>query len=429
MPETRRAWAMIAILSLLFVVSMVDRFALGLLVEPLKADLGISDVQIGLLFGSAFAIFYGAISIPVARLADRGNRVRLIVSAVLIWSACTILSGFATSFVMLLVLRIGLAVGEAALAPAVYSLIGDAMPPERRTLAGAIFNAFGMAGASGAYILTAGAISLIGSMQSEGFLAGFKLWQAVFLVVGAPGVLLAIIFAIVSKEPARIIGNGPVEAPTLLAVLKHARLQGWLYLGLFVGFGCVQLATNAFLAWAPTYMSRAFGMSIVEAGGMYGTSNLIAFVSGSLIIPTIGVWLGRRRQDAVVLIGVVCAAISGIFCVAAVLQSTPVAFVICAFIGLFFSVGGASFAIASLHMFVPPRMRATMVALMLICLTTLALGVAPPLAGGIAAYFGEDEFALGIGMGSVAAIGSSLAIVMLLAARPRLMRTRSFHEG
>lgn len=415
---------MIAILSLLFVVSMVDRFALGLLVEPLKADLGISDVQLGLLFGSAFALFYGAISIPVARLADRGNRVRLIFAAVIIWSACTIMSGFATSFMMLLVLRIGLALGEAALAPAVYSLIGDAMPAERRTLAGAIFNAFGMAGASGAYILTSGAISLIGSVQADGFLSDFRLWQAVFLIVGTPGILLAIIFILVAREPARIISDGPVEAPSLVAVLRYARSQGWLYLGLFVGFGCVQLATNAFLAWAPTYLSRAFDMSIIEAGQLYGTFNLIAFVSGSLIIPAIGVWLSRRRDDAVVLIGVVCAVVSGLFCVAAILQPAPMGFLVCAFVGLFFSVGGASFAIASLHLFVPPRMRATMVAMMLICLTTLALGVAPPLTGAIATIFGTDRFALGLGMGGVAAMGAVLAIVMLLISRPAVLRYR-----
>lgn len=417
-----RAWAMIGVLSALFVVSMVDRFALGLLVEPLKRDLGVSDVQLGLLFGSAFAIFYGAITIPLARLADRGNRLQLIFFAVILWSACTILSGFATSFLMLVLLRIGLAVGEAALTPATYSLIGDALPPNRRTIGGAIFNAFGMAGASGAYMIGSAAISFTHAVQHAGHFVDFREWQAVFIIIGLPGLVLALILAAVGREPARTAAAHEVGAATFGDVVRYARSQGWLYPGLFLGAGCTVLGTNGFLAWTPTYLSRAYGMSIIDAGRVFGSYNFITFIAASIIVPFIGAWIGRRRPDGVILVGVACAALSTIFCVTAVLQPSPSLFLVCTFAGLFFAVGGASNAISSIHMFTPSRMRATLTALMLICLTTIALGVAPPLAGLLSSQFGSGKAALGVGLGLVAAFGGSMAVLLLFAARKRVLR-------
>lgn len=256
LPSNGRPWTMVVILSLLFVVSMVDRFALGMLVEPIKRDLGVTDVQLGLLFGSAFAIFFGVVTIPMARLADRRNRVRLIILAALTWSTCTMLSSMATSFAVLLVLRVGLAIGEAALTPAAYSLIGDALPPHRRTLGGAVFNAFGMAGAAGAYIMTAGVIEVTHNLQAAGYLSDFRIWQAVLIIIGAPGAVLILLFVLMVREPPRTAQPDHIEARSLADVLRYAWSQGWLYIGLFLGFGCIQLATNGFLAWAPNPRER-----------------------------------------------------------------------------------------------------------------------------------------------------------------------------
>lgn len=416
-----RAWTMLAALSLLFVVSMVDRFALGLLVQPLQHDLGVSDVQLGFLFGSTFAILYGAITFPLARWADRGNRVWLIFFAVVLWAASTILSGFATSFAMLVVLRIGLAVGEAALVPAVFSLIGDLLPKNRRTFGAALFNAFGMAGAAGAYLIGSLAIGFTYAIQANGHFVDFRIWQAVFILVGLPGLLLALVFASVAKEPVRATTASDIEAASFGDVLRYARGQGWLYPGLFLGAGCLQWGTNGFLAWSPTYLSRAFGLSIVEAGRLFGVTNLIAFIGGSLVIPLIGGWIGRSRRDGVILVTATCALLSSLFCVAAVLQPSPFGFLLCAFVGLFSAVGGASHVIASVHMLTPAGMRATFIAALLICLTTIALGVAPPAVGALSSHFGSGKGALGVGLGIVSAVGGSIAIALLLRARARIL--------
>ncbi|HJQ16092.1 MAG TPA: MFS transporter [Allosphingosinicella sp.] len=424
-----RAWSMILILSALSIVSFLDRFALGLLVQPLKQDLGVSDVQIGLLFGSAFALFYGAITLPLARLADRGNRVRLIVVAAVCWSACTILSGFATSFLMLVLLRVGLAVGEAALTPSTFSLIGDLLPPNRRTFGGTVYNGLGMAGASGAYIIGSATIGLVYWIQKDGYFVDLRVWQAVFIITGLPGLLLAAILVTVGREPARVAAAVHVEAASFRDVLRYVKTQGWLYAGLFLGAGFIQLGTNAFLAWAPTYLSRAYGMPIVDAGLTYGLYNLIAFVTGSLVVPLVGVWVGRYRRDGVVLIGAVCAVLHLVFCVAAVLQSSPSAFLFFTFIGMMLSVGGASNVLVSIHMFTPPRMRATLTAAITICLTTITLGLGPPLAAALSDRFGSGPDALGVGMGLVAALGGSIAILLFCAARKRVLLYLAMSEG
>ena len=412
---------MIAVLSVLFVMSMVDRFALGLLVEPLKRDLAVSDVQLGLLFGSAFALFYGLITIPLARWADHGNRIRLIIAAVVLWSACTILSGFATSFLMLLILRIGLAVGEAALVPATYSLIADALPPDRRTFGGAIFNSFGMAGASSAYLIGSVAISLANAAQGAGYVPGLREWQAVFIIIGLPGILLILAFAAFAREPGRAVAPDAAETTNSFADVVHfMRSQGWLYPGVFIGAGCLVLGTNGFLAWTPAYLSRAHGLPVVDAGRLFGMYNLITFVAASILVPFIGVWFSRYRSDAIVLVGMTCALLSSLLCVVAVLQPSRSLFLLYAFAGMFFAVGGASNTISSFHKLAPAPMRATLTSMLLIFLTTVALGLAPPLVGGLSSQLASGKAALGVGLGLVSAVGGAASFLLFWAARKRV---------
>src|SRR5690606_10306357 len=137
---------MLVLLCGLYILSLIDRMALSLFVAPLKADLAVTDFQLGLLFGTVFALVYCASGVWLARLADRGNRKRLIVAGVTLWSASTILSAFAADFTMLVVCRMGLAVGEAVLVPCAYSLLADIFPKRRRVLATSIFVAIGAAG-------------------------------------------------------------------------------------------------------------------------------------------------------------------------------------------------------------------------------------------------------------------------------------------
>lgn len=413
----RRAWWTVAILSLLYIVSFVDRFILGLLVAPLKADLGITDVQFGLLFGSAFAIFYGVLGIPLARLADLGNRKWLIVGGVVLWSLSTIASGFATSFAMLVLLRVGLSIGEAALTPATYSLIGDMLPPSKQSLAATIYNACGMLGASSAYVVGSLMIGWSSAIGPGGF-GDFRVWQVVFFAVGAPGILLALLFVLFVREPLRTPDAG-VSGESLAHVVRFMRNKGWLYAGLFLGAGAAQLTTSAFLAWGPTYMSRSFAMSIADAGREYGLYNILALVGGTLIVPLISREVSKHRGDGLILVSVASVGIGAVLCGMATLQPTPNAFLACAMTGLFLTMGGANNVLASMHLIAPPAMRATMTALILICLTTLSLGIAPPLTAYLARMF-AGEGALGVGLALMTVIGATCSIALMLKARPAL---------
>ncbi len=399
---TLRVWSMVAILSILYVVSFVDRFVLGLLVGPLKTDLGVSDMQIGFLFGTAFAVFYGIVGIPVARLADRGDRRRLILAGVVLWSCCTILSGFSSTFLALVLLRIGLAVGEAVLTPATYSLIGDLLPKERRGLAASIYNACGMVGASGAYVVAALAIGWIYAVEPSGELAGMKLWQVVFVMVGMPGLVLAVLFALVAREPARKTTAGSDGVPGLRAVMRYATGNARLYFALFMGAGCLQIMTNAYMAWGPTFLSRSFGMPVAEAGRTYGLFNMLALVGGTILVPM----LTRRlkRPDALPLVSAGCGIVGGAFCLVAPLQTTSTGFLVMAWAGLFLAGGGGNNVLAAIHAIVPRPMQATMTALLLICMSTLALGVGPL----AAAFFAG----LADGAGNPLAVGLMLVCVM-----------------
>lgn len=410
-----RAWSMVAILSFLYIVSFVDRFVLGLLVGPLKADLGVSDLQIGFLFGTAFAVFYGIVGIPVARLADRGDRRRLILAGVVLWSCCTILSGFSSTFAMLVLLRIGLAVGEAVLTPATYSLIGDVLPPERQGLAASIYNACGMFGASGAYIVAAFAIGWIYAIEPSGELGGLRLWQVIFIIVGVPGLVLAALFALVAREPARRATARAGSAITLRDVWRHATSHSRLYFALFLGAGCLQIMTNAYLAWGPTFLLRTYGMPLAEAGRTYGLFNMLALVGGTILVPM----LTRRlkRPDALPVVSAACGVAGGLFLLAAPVQSTPTGFLVLAWAGLFLAGGGGNNVLAAIHSIVPSTMQATMTALLLICMSTLALGVGPLAAAFFAGLAEGAGNPLALGLMAVCAIAGLTGVMLFAVAR------------
>ena len=131
-PAPRAAWGMVALLTLAYLFSYIDRTVLGLLVQPIKADFALSDAQIGLLLGPAFAVFYATMGLPLGWLVDRKSRTRLIAAGVVIWSLATAASGLARSFTQLFLVRMTVGVGEAVLSPAAFSIIGDSFPPERR---------------------------------------------------------------------------------------------------------------------------------------------------------------------------------------------------------------------------------------------------------------------------------------------------------
>ncbi len=404
------AWWAVALLGLLYVLSFVDRVILALLVAPLKADLGVSDLQLSLLFGPAFAVFYALLGLPIARLADHGDRRKLIIAGVMLWGAATVASGFVGTFWLLLALRIGLAMGEAALTPAAYSMIGDLFPPERRALAASIYSATGMAGASGAYILGAAVVQAVDSAALAGHALPLASWQLVLVIVGAPSLLVGLVFALTVREPPRT--QAEQGAPGAREIATYLRARARLFGGLFLGAGLTQAVGYAYSAWGPELLRRQFDLTIQQAGYAFGLTGLLAGFGGTLAAPRLTRILERRgRRDAVALGSMACVAVGGSLAVAAPLQSSAIAFLAIHAASAFCLVGAANNVVVALQSLAPGRMRATFVALLLMCITLLGLGIGPPAAAAISAALDPEGQAL----------GSALAILAPAVGLPALL--------
>ncbi|MEN8182603.1 MAG: MFS transporter [Myxococcota bacterium] len=275
-----RAYAnyVLGVLLLVYVMNFVDRQVLAILLEDIKRDLQVSDTALGLLSGLAFALFYTLAGIPIARWADRGSR-RLIISLGLaVWSGMTALSGLTQSFAQLALARVGVGVGEAAGSPPSHSLISDYFPPERRATALSIY-------AMGIYL---------GVML--GYLAGGWLnqafdWRTAFIVVGLPGIPLALLVRFTVREPPRGLSeHGPVDTRSLeLAEVARFLLARRSFVLLVLAASCQSLTGYAMLAWGPAFLGRVHGMQSGEIGLWVG---LITGLGGGL-----GAYLGGRLTD------------------------------------------------------------------------------------------------------------------------------------
>jgi MFS family permease len=297
-PATRltRAYVTLAVLVAAYIISLVDRQVMSLMVAPIRQTLQISDVQIGLLQGLSFALFYCLLGLPLGRLADRSSRRILIATGMAFWSAATIACAFAHSFGTLFIARMCVGIGEAALAPAAYSLLADIFPDKRLVRANALFSMGAMLGGALA-LLVGGAALDYAAKVGEHILGGeFKPWQLVFIAVGLPGILLTLILLLVVKEPKRL-DDSPLPS------LRQAGAQIWALrehlVPLYTCSTLLSIVVFANLGWLPTHFIRAYHMTASETGVGLGIALMAGSVAGACVGPTLTGWLLRKGyQDA-----------------------------------------------------------------------------------------------------------------------------------
>jgi MFS family permease len=276
-PPRVYAWCVLAILIGTAVLSYTDRQVLSLLVDPVRHDLGISDTQVSLLLGTAFAVIYGLAGIPFGLLADRASRRNLICAGVLVWSVGTVGCGYAHSFAQLFVARIVVGLGESALSPAAISLISDYFPPARRGMVVGCFLS-GIAIGNGAAILIGGGVLHLvesGALAATP-LAAFAAWRMVRLLIGAPGFLWALLILAIREPERRVSAGGagagaPLRRAALLAVAP-----------VYFVVASASLVDNAVGAWAPTLLIRGFGRDPAQVGVQLGLLLTIGFGGGVL---------------------------------------------------------------------------------------------------------------------------------------------------
>jgi MFS family permease len=289
-PRRGYAWTVVAILIATAVLSYTDRQVLSLLVDPIRADLGISDTEISLLLGTAFAVVYGVAGIPLGYLADRTSRRNLIFAGVLVWSIGTLACGLSRSFAQLFAGRLVVGLGEAVLSPAAISLISDYFPPSRRGTAVGCFLS-GIAMGIGASILIGGGVLhlvQVGALADTPFAAQAP-WRLVLLLIGTPGLLWS--FAILAiREPVRRGIEPPLAAASRVGGSGRHSTRWTRVIPIYLVVGIASLVDNAVGAWAPTLLTRDFHMDRAQVGVELGILLTAAFGGGVLA----GGWLADR---------------------------------------------------------------------------------------------------------------------------------------
>jgi len=381
-PPAGRSWYLVVLLTIAYVVSFVDRSILGLLIEPIKADLELSETQIGLVLGPAFAIFYATMGLPLGYLADRKRRTWIVAAGIALWSAATAFSGMARSFVQLFLARMAVGVGEATLSPCAMSLISDSFPDERRGKPIALYSSAISLGSGLAALLGAGVLVWAKSNDGAVFpgVGEVAPWQFAFLVVGVPGLLLALLFLFI-PEPKRILEGGEAVKSHLGHMLAHVGRHWRTYVSFVLVF-CFMTIVAYSHGWLAVTFKRTFGWEVQEFAFYNGLATLII---GPLAVNFAG-WLsdhytGRGVEDAplrIALLGLMLAAPPSIL--GPLMDNAWLAFSLLAFSNVGFAFISAT-GVTALLKIVPARIRAQTIALYYMAISMSGLMLGPTLVG------------------------------------------------
>lgn len=402
----------LAILVAAYIFNFIDRQIVGVLAVPIKKDLALTDTQVGLMIGLAFALFYTGLGIPIAWLADRRSRVKIIAISLALWSLFTALCGATRSFGQLFLARMGVGIGEAGGVAPSYSLIADYFPPEQRGRALAIF-AFGIpiGSALGLYL--------------GGWIAEVVNWRVAFAVVGAGGLLVVPLIAFGIAEPIRGGRDPGAEAaapPPFLRTLATlaAKPSFWL---LSFGAACSSIMGYGLFAWLPSLFVRSFHMSLIQASTFYGTIVLVGGLAGIWLGGWLSDRLGKGRPGAYALVPAFAWAIAAPIIYAG-LYLPPGTFTFFLFlVPTALTLAWLGPVTAAVQHIVPPSMRSTASASFLFINNLIGIGFGVPFLGWLSdrmkAAHGTDSllYSIGYGLGFY-----GLAALLLLVASRTLRR-------
>jgi MFS family permease len=421
----RYAWYVVVVLMLGYAVSLVDRQILSLMVAPIRHDLGLTDTQLSLLHGLAFAIFYTGFGIPLGWLADHWSRRNLIIGGIACWALATLACGLASNFGELFAARMAVGMGEAALSPAAYSLIHDYFAPGKRGRAMGLYGAGVSLGAGVAYVL-GGSVVTYGA-KGAAWMSGFGLdlhpWQFVFIAVSLPSLLVMALFATI-REPARAPkppGAG-TTAPSLLDGVRTMWADRYRFGPPVLGLSIGSIIFNGLFAWVPSHFIRVYAWTPGQIGIGFGLL-LLTFGVG-------GMWLGGLISDrlaaggrgiagatAVVFwgetLGGVAAAIFGWMPTAAGSLAVLSVAVLC------FAAAVAVGPVIIQHL-AGERIRGQSIAIYLFVVNIFGLGFGPTLIAACSDYVLRDERSVGKAVGLVALVVMPIAAWLLHLTHRRL---------
>lgn len=410
-----RAWYMVGLCTVAYVLSHLDRQIIALLIQPIRADLQISDTQFSLIHGLAFAIFYGLMGIPIARLADSRSRPLIITCGIALWSVATAACGLARNFWQLFVARMAVGCGEAALSPAAYSMIADSFPRERLGLALAIYSSGAFLGTGLAFLIGGLVIEAAAALGPQNWpvLGTVKPWQMTLFIVGVPGLLLAALFHATIRDPERL-GDRSSGSHPLRAVIAYVGTHRRAFIAHYLGFSCLALACFALLFWAPAYLFRNYGLSPREAGLYLGFMVLIGNSAGVISSGLLMDRLARRgRTDAALLtaiIGGLCVTLpaalfpfqSGLWSSLAVLG-----------LAMYFTSFPLATSATALQLMAPNRMRAQVTSLFYLALNIVGITGGATSVALCTDYLFRNEQHVGYSMALMACTGAVAGCLVL----------------
>jgi predicted MFS family arabinose efflux permease len=371
-------------LALLFLVNMFaygDRMALAMLQEQIKAELHVTDQQMGLLLGLAFALFYSILGLPLARIADRASRPKMLAVCLVLWSAMTSISGLARNFPQLFIARMGVGVGEAGCLPPAHSLIGDLFPRDRRALAIGIFQSGAVIGLSAGLL----AVGLLGERYG---------WRVSLQVIGLAGLPLGLLLMLTVRDPRSAPLAGPTDAgagqapeprPEVKRETARQALAALLgrraFVHLLLAYSIGSISSFGIIQWVPSFLMRSFGMSMVQVGTWAGLASLISGVGGLLTGGVLVAWLMKR--DARWELWLPALAIGASLPMFVLMTLSPVAWlaIILKTLATFLGAIGSGVALAAIQSFAEPHRRATAVSLVFFTSALLGQGLGPFLIG------------------------------------------------
>ena len=418
------AWYATIVLAILYWLSILDRFIIALVVDPIKKDLGITDVQFAVLNGAAFAVAFAVFGLIAGILADRVNRKAVIGAGVVIWSLATALCGAAQNFWHLLIARIGVGAGEATLNPNATSIIADLFPRERLTTAMAVYALGSTLGAGSAYLIGGLVVGLVtkSSVYALPLIGDVRSWQAVFYLVGVPGLFLSLLLLTIPEPKRRGKLSDVVSRQQIWrsAISGYAQLfqfgrRHWqFFLCHYAGFSVASIVVVGAGSWYPAHMGRTFGWSAGQIGASLGVVLFAAGLLGKLIAGlAVDALFTRGFRDAQLRWFATCLALATPVGVYALLSSSPLVFLIA--LGLFLILVSAlpACATAALNIVTPNELRGVGVAAFGTVGSVLGAGLGPLIIASVSDHIFGGKNSIGASIAVLIGVCCPLAAVLL----------------
>ena len=380
----RRRTAMLLMLAFIYSLNYLDRQIVVILQEPIKRDFGLADWELGLLTGGAFGLFYTAMGIPIAHVIDRGvNRVRLIAAFTATWSMMTALCGLTRSFAQFFGARMGVGLAEAGFAPAAHSLISDLYPPRERSAAAGLF-AIGVP------------VGVMAGLSIGGIVAQATDWRTALLMAGVPGVLMAILFPLVAREPAR----GGTEDAASLAATDEDRPATFLhglrilarrraFVHVIAGSAAIAFAQSGIAAWLPSFLIRNHGMNLAQVGVSLGLLTGICGAIGTWAGGWQGTRLSRSGLHMALWVPIAGVLLCGPLYIASLMMADAQSALLMLIPAIFLGALWTAPSIALTQSLAPVAMRARASAVYIVAANLIGVSMGPLVAGVLSDWFAQ----------------------------------------